>query len=174
MEKIFFAENSVCLNSISLVEWILSNYFGIKNPQICRTNNGKPYLNNPENPIFFSISHTKTGLFIAFSDKNVGIDAEKMDRKVNYQPILSKFPIEERKEINSGEDFLLHWTVKESAVKFLGGTLAHDLNRMSYIHGVLRYDNLELPIQITTLRFQGHILSICAEKDFSNTEFISL
>lgn len=174
MEKIFFAESSAFPSSISAVEKILSTHFGMTNTQICRTENGKPYLKNPEIPLYFSISHTKTGLFIAVSNKNVGIDAEAIDRNVHYQPILSKFLMEEREEITACEDFLLHWTVKESAVKYLGGTLAHDLNKFSYIHGVLRYNRLELPVHVTTLRLQGHILSICGERDFSNAEFISL
>lgn len=174
MEKIFFAESSAFPTSISAVERILSTHFGMANAQICRTENGKPYLNNPEKPLFFSISHTKTGLFIAFSSENVGLDAEIIDRNVHYQPILSKFPFAEREEITSTEDFLQHWTVKESAVKYLGGTLAHDLAKLSYVNGVLRYDRLELPLRVTTLRFQGHILSVCGERDFSNAEFISL
>ena len=174
MEKIFFAESSAFPTSISAVEKILSTYFGISKAQICRTENGKPYLKNLENPLFFSISHTKTGIFIAFSDENVGIDAERLDRDVRYQSILHKFPFEEREEITSCEDFLRHWTVKESAVKWLGGTLAHDLKKLSYINGILRYEQLELPIRVTTLLLQGHILSVCGEKDFSNAEFIIL
>lgn len=174
MEKIFFAEGSAFPTSISAVERILSAHFGIAKAQISRTENGKPYLSKPEKQLFFSISHTKTGLFIAFSDENVGIDAEILDRKVRYQSILHKFPFEEREEITSLEEFLRHWTVKESAVKWLGGTLAHDLNKLSYVHGVLHYERLELPIHVTTLYLQGHVLSICGEGDFSNAEFIIL
>ena len=174
MEKIFFAESSAFPTSISAVEKILATHFGIVNAQICRTENGKPYLKNPEKQLFFSISHTKNGLFIAFSDENVGIDAETLDRDVRYKSILRKFPFEEREEITCAEDFLRHWTVKESAVKWLGGTLAHDLSKLSYVNGVLRYERLELPIHVTTLQFQGHLLSVCGEKDFLNAEFILL
>ena len=173
MEKIFFAESSAFPTSISAVEKILASHFGIVNAQIRRTENGKPYLEKNEK-LFFSLSHTKTGLFIAFSDENVGIDAEALDRDVNYQSILRKFPFDEREEIACKEDFLRHWTVKESAVKWLGGTLAHDLNKLSYAKGVLRYEKLELPIKVATLYFQGHILSVCGERDFSQSEFILL
>ena len=174
MEKIFFAESSAFPTSISAVENILSTHFGILNAQISRTESGKPHLEKPEKQLFFSISHTKTGLFIAFSDENVGIDAEIADREVRYQSIMQRFPFEEREEIACKEDFLRHWTIKESAVKWLGGTLAHDLKKLSYINGILRYEQLELPIRVTTLLLQGHILSVCGEKDFSNAEFIIL
>ena len=174
MEKIFFAKNPAFPSSISAVKEILSTYFGIDNAEICRTENGKPYLKNAKNPLHFSISHTKTGLFIAFSKENVGIDAERMERTVRYQSILNKFPFEEREEIACEEDFLRHWTVKESAIKWLGGTLAHDLKKLRYTNGLLHYNQLELPVHITTLRLEGHILSICSDRDFSSAEFITL
>ena len=173
MEKIFFAESSAFQSSISAVERILLTHFGIANAKISRTENGKPYLESAVN-LFFSVSHTKAGLFIAFSDKNVGLDAEVFGRNVNFQSILRKFPFEERDEIACKQDFLHHWTVKESAVKWLGGTLAHDLTKLSYVGGVLCCEGLELPITVTTLHFNGHILAVCGERDFSNAEFILL
>lgn len=174
MEKIFYAEKTAFPTSISAVEKILSTYFDITAPKISRTDNGKPYLENPEKRLFFSVSHTKTALFIAFSDENVGLDAEKLNREVNYTSILRKFPVEEREEIKNAEDFLRLWTVKESAVKWLGGTLAQDLGKLSYHQGVLRYKELELPLHVTTIFFHDHALSICGERDFSHAEFIPL
>lgn len=174
MEKIFYADKAAFPNSISAVKKILSTYFGVTTPKICRTENGKPYLEHPEKMLFFSVSHTKTSLFIAFSDENVGLDAESLDREVDYLPILRRFSVEERSEIECVEDFLRHWTAKESAVKWLGGTLAHDLNKLTYVKGVLHYKELELPLHLTTMFFQNHVLSVCGEKDFSQAEFISL
>lgn len=173
MEKIFFVESSPFPSSIEAVKSILSLHFGILDAEIYRSENGKPYLKS-NTPLFFSISHTKSGLFIAFSDENVGIDAEMLNREVNYKSILKKFPMEEREEITSTKDFLSHWTVKESAVKWLGGTLAHDLAKLSYIGGVLRYEQLELPLHVTTLCFREHILSVCGERDFSKAELVTL
>ena len=174
MEKIFYTDKSAFPSSISAVERILSTHFGVNTPKISRTANGKPYLENPKKQLFFSVAHTTTSLFIAFSDNNVGIDAERLDRAVNYAPILRKFPAEERCEIKNTEDFLRHWTVKESAIKWLGGKLSQDLNDLSYIQDILRYESLELPLHVTTVVFQKHILSICCERDFSRAEFIPL
>ena len=174
MEKIFYTEKYAFPTSISAVEKILNEYFGVYNVKINRTDNGKPYLENSSKRLFFSVSHTKTTLFIAFSDENVGIDAESLDRKVDYVSILKKFPIEEREEIRSTEIFLRHWTVRESAVKWLGGTLARELGKFSYVKGKLCYRQKELSVCVTTIVFQNHILSICSERDFSNAEFILL
>jgi phosphopantetheinyl transferase len=174
MEKIFYADKTAFPTSISAIEKILSTHFHVNAPKICRTENGKPYLESPKKQLFFSVSHTKDKLFIAFSNENVGLDAENLDRKVNYLPILRRFPIEERGEIECLEDFLRHWTAKESAVKWLGGTLAQDLSKITYTKGILRYKELELPLRLTTTVFQNYILSVCGEKDFSQAEYIPL
>lgn len=173
MEKIFYADNTAFPSSIDAVKIILSKHFGIEGVKISRSESGKPYLDG-KTKLFFSVTHTKEKLFIGFCDENIGIDAELINRKIDYMPILRRFPIAERDEILSSQDFLRHWTVKESAVKWLDGTLARDLDKLSFIQGVLRYKNLELPIQITTTVFEGHILSVCSERDFSSPEFIPL
>ncbi len=174
MEKIFYATPSAFSSSTSAIVHILKEYFGIANPTIDKTENGKPYLKTPTKRLFFSLSHTKTHLFIAFSDENVGIDAEKTDREVAYAPLLKKFPFDERETIGSTEDFLRHWTVKEAAVKWLGGTLAHDLKKLRFLNGRLFYEQLELPVCATTLRIADCFVSVCSERDFSNPELIQV
>jgi phosphopantetheinyl transferase len=171
MEKIFFVEKSLQISSLTVVEKILAEHFGISNPKISRTKNGKPYLENTKTPLFFSITHTEKLLFIAFSTANIGIDAEALDREVNYVSILRRFPADEREEIDSTQTFLNHWVVKESAIKWLDGTIAHDLSQLSYTNGILAYKQEKLPVCITKKLFEGHILSVCCEKDFSDALF---
>ena len=101
MEKIFFVEQPTQISSLAVVEGILAEHFGIVNAKINRTTNGKPYIENPATPLFFSVTHTKKLLFVAFSDKNIGMDAELLNREVNYQTILRRFPEEEREEIGN-------------------------------------------------------------------------
>ena len=148
---------------------ILSKFYELPNAVILRTKHGKPYV---ENGPFFSVSHTEKTLFIAFSSAQVGLDAELLSREIHYASILKKFPIEERGEITSTQDFLKHWAVKESAVKYLGGTLAQDLQKLAFIQNRLTYNGKELPVKLTFLELEGHILSVCGEEDFSNAEFI--
>ncbi len=170
MEKIFYAEASAFPNSICAVREILSKHFGVSDGKIVRTECGKPYLQDAA--LHFSISHTRERLFVAFSDENVGIDAEPLSRESNIPLLLKKFPAQERTEIQSKEDFFKHWTTKEAAVKWLGGTLAHDLQKLAFVNGRLLYGELELPVRVTHLLFEGHALSVCSERDFSSAPFI--
>ncbi len=173
MEKIFYTDISAFPSSNAAVEHILARQFDIGKAKISRTKNGKPYLQSPCG-LFFSVAHTKSKLFIAFSDKSVGIDAEEETRPVATSTLLSKFTAEERTEIQTPKDFLLHWTAKESAVKWLGGTLARDLKKLSYSKNTLSYGGLEIPVFLTHLTVEKHILSICSERDFSTAEVLSL
>ncbi len=174
MDTIFETDISKFSSSLAAVRQVLTSYFGQANPVISRTENGKPYLQSPATGLFFSVSHTKEKLFLAFSQENVGIDAEWQNRKVDLPTLIKKFPLEERAEIHTSQDFLRHWTVKESAVKLLGGTLAQDLKKLSYIDGRLFYDALEIPVRITTKIIDGYIVSICGERDFSTVNTITL
>lgn len=175
MEKIFYSNNLDIPSSEYAVKKILTEHFGIKNPLLTRNENGKPFLQNENGTrLFFSISHTDRAIFFAFSDENVGIDAESLQRKVNYQPILKKFSDCERAEIGCKADFLRHWTVKESVVKWLGGALSRDINKISYVAKRAHYNAMKLPVFITELQIAQHTVSVCSERDFLNAEILSL
>ncbi len=130
MEKIFIVSQNAYPTSEIAVKDVLSKYFQMENAQIERGDHGKPFLVGGQAlPLFFSIAHTDNKLFIAVSNENVGIDAERIDRTVDYTPIVKRFSTNERKEITDTQTFLRHWTAKESAVKWLGGSLAHKSDR---------------------------------------------
>ena len=171
MEKIYYADASAFENTETAVSFILKKYFGATTTKIVRGDNGKPFL---DIPLFFSVSHTKERLFIAFSDINVGLDAEKCNRETQFLPIIKKFHPKERKEITSNEQFIRHWTVKESAVKWLGGSLAKDLSRLSFYQNALFYGEIQIPATLTFLQIDGHFLSVCSERDFSQAEIIHI
>ena len=140
----------------------------MENPTILRTENGKPYvLNGPQ----FSITHTSERWYVALSDKTVGIDAELLSRTPNVSSVVKKFPVDEQKEILSTKDFLTHWVVKESAVKFLGGTLGKDLKRLAFINGELFYERSPFPVRVTLIEHENHVVSVCCEQDFSKVTF---
>ena len=174
MEKIFYADKTALISSTDAIEKILEKHFGILNAKLSRTKNGKPYLEEPNDSLFFSVTHTKKLLFIVFSDKNVGADAELLDRKVAYKSILRRFPEEERAQIRSTQSFLCRWTIKESAIKWLGGTIANDLEKLSFVNNSLCYKGEKLPVCVTPRLFEGHVLAICCENDFSSAPFIPL
>lgn len=173
MEKIFYTKRSNFPSSEAAVQKILAEHFGVREAVILRTENGKPYLSGNVPPLFFSVSHTDDTLFIAFSDENVGIDAELASRGVDYRSIVRKFDENERREIVSVQDFLKHFVVKESAVKWLGGTLARDLYSLKFTQGRLFYGEIELPAALTVKNADGFLIAVCSERDFENAEFIA-
>lgn len=170
MEKIFYADKSAYTTEAALKK-ILSDYYKIDNFEILRTENGKPYINGGP---YFSVTHTKNRLYIAFSNEEIGLDAESLLRAPYYETIVQKFSKDEQAEIRSTEDFLKHWVVKESAVKYLGGTLALDLYKLHYAKGVLTYNDNPLSVKINLLPHGEFILSVCGNGNFNEAEFISL
>ena len=172
MEKIFYVKRGNYPNSECAVKTILVDYFGYNSPVILRTENGKPYLES--NRLHFSITHTKDALLIAVCDENVGIDAEKADKVVDYLPIIKRFCDAERREITDKASFLRHFTAKESAVKWLGGTLARDFRNLQYVEERLSYGAVELPTITVFPPFDDYIISVTSEKDFSNATIVTL
>ena len=173
MEKIFYTDKSAYPNGETAVKRVLSEYFHLKNTEIVKNEHGKPYLENGRDiPLFFSLSHTENRLFIAVSDENVGIDAESLLRQVDYLPIIKRFAPEERKEILSLADFLRHWVAKESAVKWLGGSLAHDLHKLRFVENRLFYGEIEFPTHLVFRNLENYLIAVCGERDFGCAEFI--
>lgn len=175
MKKIFIADKAAFSTSEQAVLHILSAHFQMDNAKVTRGDYGKPFLSvNGETPFFFSVSHTKDKLFIVFCDENVGIDAESLTRQVDYLPIIKRFPLQERKEIVDTACFLKHWTTKESAVKWLGGSLAHDLYKLRLEKNALFYNDIPMPVTLTSFTIDGILLTVCSEQDFTDVEFITL
>ena len=172
MEKLFYAHKTTFPSSIDALKHVLSRYFGCPSAQIVKDEHGKPFVENVKDKLFVSVSHTQNALFIAVSDENVGLDAEPVDRTPEFAPVLKRFPVEERAEIKTTADFLRHWTVKESAVKWLGGTLAHDLKKLSFSNNVLKYNGIELPVFLTERSIENHFVAVCCERDFTDAEIV--
>ena len=91
-------------------------------PEIAVTVQGKPYF--PNSPWHFSISHTKTAVFCALSDRPVGIDAETTDRNIDLTLAERILSPSERQRYEDAPDkrkaLLRLWVLKEAAAKFTG------------------------------------------------------
>ena len=91
-------------------------------PQILTAPRGKPYF--AEGDLRFSISHTKNYVFCALSEKNIGIDAEEKDRKINLllaDKILSPKEKDRYKQAENKHHALLKlWVLKEASGKLTG------------------------------------------------------
>jgi len=102
----------------SLLEYVFTaKSYGKTLPEIEKTPNGKPYF--PARPdIHFSLSHTKTHVLCALSDKPVGVDIES-PRHISARAIGYFCLPEELAQF----DPLDLWVIKESYIKLLGATL---------------------------------------------------
>lgn len=93
-------------------------------PPIEKAPRGKPYF--PGHELHFSITHTKTTVFCAISDREIGIDAEDLNRKVSpalAQKILSPYEYEQYVAVpdeEKNEALLRFWVLKEAEAKCSG------------------------------------------------------
>ena len=107
-----------------LLAQMYEEHTGEAMPTIEKAPRGKPYF--PGSDLHFSITHTKTTVFCAISDREIGIDAEDLDRKVSpslAQKILSpaeyaQFELVPEEDRN--EALLRFWVLKEAAAKCSG------------------------------------------------------
>ncbi len=162
METIYVTDCEL-YDSESFVKKLSAEKFHLSNPVIAREFHGKPYFENVSN-LHFSVTHTQGKLFVVFSNKKIGLDAEKLDRVVNFKPLLKR--IHPSFRINTSSEFLRLFTAKESVVKWLGGTLAQDCKRIFFTPSFdrVQYCNEKLPVCITHLEFDDFILAVCSEK----------
>lgn len=101
---------------------LLSKLYGGPLPEIRRTKLGKPYF--ADSPLHFSISHTKNYVFVAVSDKPIGIDAEELDRNIDLRLAEKILSADEFAQFQKAEDkrlaLLRFWVLKEAAGKCTG------------------------------------------------------
>ena len=97
-------------------------YRGTEMPDMVLEDRGKPRF--AEDPLQFSITHTRHHAFCAISGTPIGIDAEELDRKIDLRladKILSPF---EKAQFDTAPDqrlaLLKFWVLKEAAAKCTG------------------------------------------------------
>lgn len=94
-------------------------------PPIAVKAGGKPYF--PGSDWHFSISHTPRHAFCALSRREIGIDAEELDRNVNLALAEKILSPGERVQFDAAPDkrqaLLTFWVLKEAQVKRTGDGL---------------------------------------------------
>lgn len=130
-------------NSEEYLKEILKEYH--INYDIFYNEYGKPYIKN--NPIYFNISHSNEYIVIIISDKECGIDIEKI-RPIK-KDIIEKICIDKEKElICNDKSFVEMWTKKEAYSKYKG---------MGYAYGFKNIDTTK--ININSIYFLDYIIS---------------
>jgi 4'-phosphopantetheinyl transferase len=99
------------LCGLFLTKFIGKNVYNLKNFDI-EIVDKKPYFKSREK--FFSISHSKNIILVAFSDKNIGVDIEYVENR-DYKPILERYNV--NIENPTLDDFYKFWTTFESKIK---------------------------------------------------------
>lgn len=103
------------LCGIFLTKFIAKHVYDIHNLDI-ELKNKKPYF--VSNEIFFSISHSKDIVLVAFNNSNIGADIEYMKDGKNYKLIMNRYG---HKVSNpSKKDFYRFWIVHEAEIKLNG------------------------------------------------------
>lgn len=78
---------------------------------------GAPIL--PDREEYISVSHARDRVVVMLSDKRVGVDIERLDRR--YQRILSKYLTPEEQQISTDPHFpAAAWCAKEAIYKWAG------------------------------------------------------
>ena len=96
------------------------------NDEIIFNDNGKPYFKNSS--FYFNISHSGNYIVLAISDKEIGVDIEKI--KMNEKVAKKICTESELKQIKTKDDFTKIWVMKESYVKYLGIGLSYGLKNV--------------------------------------------
>ena len=85
---------------------------------------------------FVSLSHSQGSALMAWSSTPVGVDLERLDRPFAAEALMRRYyaSSEQRRLRNLPQQALRqavleHWMIKEAAIKWHHGSLAHDLSR---------------------------------------------
>ena len=120
---------------------------------------GKPYKAGE----FFNVSHSGDFAVIAVSDKEVGVDVEKI-RDIKSAVIKRAFSENEKAFILSPKDFYKGWTLKESLLKCIGCGLISRLNEVpSFPEGKTEYFGERFFTKSFSLK--GHVFSVAVKTD---------
>ena len=109
----------------ALLKELYAEYIGGEMPDILVAEGGKPYFATGN--VHFSISHTKRHAFCVLAGREVGIDAEELDRQVKPTLAAKILSAEELRQYEATADknraLLTFWVLKEAAAKQTGDGL---------------------------------------------------
>lgn len=145
-------------------------------PRILYERYGKPYLE--DNDFFhFNISHSGEWVVIAYGDKEVGIDVEKVsDEMAEIAPIwmtgseLNRIDMPEG--IKKTEEITKLWTMKESYLKYRGTGLYTAMKSFGVLEEMKKYNG---EVKFHTRRLSGnYYMTVCGADEEINAEEITL
>ena len=117
-----------------LLKQMYLEHFSCEMPEIAVTDRGKPYF--IDNPVHFSVSHTKHHVFCALSSSPVGIDAEERGRDIDLRLAEKILSPTEKQQYDAAADkrlaLLTFWVLKEADAKCTGQGLRGYPNQTTF------------------------------------------
>lgn len=183
-ERRYKADRYINLNDSirSVCSELLMNYcfydrFGKKNSfNVSYGMYGKPYIKDEPN-FYYNSSHSGDWVVGAYSDKNIGIDVEKIQS--NGLCVMQGVCSDDEMAWICGEDiekdrrFIQVWTIKESYVKYLGMGLHKDMKSFSVdlskgriIERINDGVTEEIPFHSIYLD-KEHYMTVCTESEIT-------
>ena len=122
--------------------------------------NGKPYIKN--NTKYFNFSYSGELGVIGISDRELGIDIEKV-KKYDERVVKKVYSREEEEFIRNSKDrdyeFTKLWTYKEAFVKYKGVGIDNSFDKLNFINnGSYMYDKL-----IKTISYSDYVITVCSD-----------
>lgn len=139
------------------LESLASSYF-IKrytsNLPLKYTDYGKPYKDGE----YFSISHSQDYACFIQTDRECGIDIEKI-RPIKEKLFSYLFSNEDKKIYRTDSDFIRVWTRKEALIKCEGKSVFTDLKIIPSHDGEVLFDGDKYYIK--TIQYLDYMISVC-------------
>lgn len=132
---------------------------------ICRTKNGKPYIDNF--PVHFSVSHSDNVWICLIGETENGVDIQRTQHN-NYNAISRRFYSDEEQravEIGGQEAFTSIWCRKEAFIKYFGLTLGETLEWLSVAENRHPADRIEFrgnPVVFTDIKVKQDYQCVAA------------
>ena len=132
-----------------------------------------PIIANPGEPPklaegmgHLSFSHCSDAFIMAWHEKEIGIDIERIDREFNYEKLAKKYFYQSNKSNNTSSfnknSILNQWCAIEAAIKWDHGKLAKDIREWEYFEGekILFHKKKKMNLKFTQINFSKWTISL--------------
>ena len=110
-----------------------------------------------------SFSHCSDAMILAWHEKKIGIDIERMDRNFNYQELAKKYFFKPNNKMKLSKATVLNqWCALEAAIKWDHGKLAKDIKEWQYFanENKLFHKKKKLHLSFNQINFQKWTISL--------------
>lgn len=160
-----------CILAGALLRYAFQEEYPDREPVLQQNPYGKPLMSNaPE--FHFNLSHSGDWVVIAWADRPVGVDVEKICWDVKKEAVARRFftPGEQAwifsKESSVASRFCQVWTAKESYLKYLGTGLTVPMKSFDVL-------TMENPCYFTEILEEAYCLAVCSRDPEPEIRFLA-